>query len=106
MPDLSKSPTEGQLLAACAEGDLRRVESLVHRLRDSNPSYGPPYTSMFCSAAHHNKTDVAKYCLDAGAEISDGVIKETVLGHSFETLQLLVDAGLDINYYVPWHGIS
>ena len=104
MPDSPGTSLEDQLLAACADGDLHGVESLIRNLRDSDPAYVPPYESMLVLAARYNRTDVVRYCLDAGASISLRIMRETVISKSLETFQLLLSFGLHINTYIPWFG--
>ncbi len=93
-----------QLLTACADGRLTDVKSLSQRLKESQES--PDLDRMMMAASLHDRSNVVKYCLNAGAAITESVVKEIVRGHSISTYKLLVSHGLDINRGVPWHEMS
>lgn len=94
----------GRVLSACASGNIPDLKSLLDDLQSSNPNYRPPLSQMLATAAFFNKPEVASYCLEFGAPITDPVLTEIVRGHSFSTYKVLVSHGLDINHVVPWYG--
>jgi ankyrin repeat protein len=93
-----------QLMTACADGRLTDVEASLQKLKESHPREDPDIQSMMMAASLHDRSNVVKFCLDAGATITEPVVKEVIRGHSFTTYKLLVSSGLDINHGVPWYG--
>lgn len=93
-----------RLLAACAALNALHVGFLLRDLQTSSPTYTPPLSQLLETAAFHDNPDVASYCLELGAPITDSVLAEIIRGYSFATYKVLVSHGLDTNRVVPWFG--
>ena len=91
-------------MAACVYGRLEYVKSLHQAFQNTED----PLPKMLAFATGHNRPEIAKYCIDAGAGVGNygpyDLHKCIVTGNSYETFKLLYHHGLDINEPVDHYG--
>ena len=100
----AESTTFYYLVAACVYGTLEYVKSLHQAFKNTED----PLPKMLAFATRHNRPEIAKYCIDAGAGVSNygpyDLHKRIVTGNSYETFKVLYHHGLDINNPIDHYG--
>ena len=87
---------QDELLAACAEGNLKKMDQLYQKAHDSRVDVPPEL--MLKEAVAHGQAKAVQYCLKLGAKIEYDVVSICINKHDWTTYELLVLAGLDANY--------
>lgn len=94
-----------ELYEACKEGSLVAVTDLISRLRVSNPSWSPPFSSMLYIATSNDHPSIVQYCLENAAPITPKIMKILLITRAKQTYTRLLDRkAVDVNYYIPWFG--
>ncbi len=92
------------LVAACVYGTLEYLKSLHQAFKNTED----PLPKMLFFATRHNRPEIAKYCIGAGARVSNygpyDLQQCVVTGSSFETFKVLHHHGLDINKPIDHYG--
>ena len=84
------SSQHNQLLTACADGNLERLQEL-HSTQDAS------FEAMMLKPAEKGHFHIVQYCLEHGAQVSEDVITEA--SEQPEVFKILVTlGGLDVNH--------
>lgn len=79
-------------------GDLDLMQTMLDRGADVNkPSDNPYNRSAMVMACSKGKVDVVKWLIAKGADAKNAPLKATLKGGNAELLELLIDAGADVN---------
>ncbi|KAI4129291.1 MAG: hypothetical protein LQ338_002300 [Usnochroma carphineum] len=93
------------LHSACLNDDLPTLSALLSQRRTANPTYSPPFPSIFYTATRHDRLTIAQYCIDNKTPITPEVMKIALINRSKAVYTYLLDSeSVDVDYYIPWFG--
>ena len=94
-----------ELHQACQDGTLDTVQRYVSQQQAVDPSYKPPLQEMLYAATGKDNLEVATYCLDNGAAVTDDLLKKILICRAKSIYIACIDSKkVDINHYIPWYG--
>ena len=93
---------EKDLVEACRQGQLKKVESLITQLYVGKPL---PFEKMMLAAVEKDQSEIVDYCLEKGAPICCHVTNKVAMKRAWQTLRVLVNrGGVDINRDIEGFG--
>lgn len=94
-----------ELHQACQDGNLDAVRRYISQQQDVDPSYKPPLQEILYTAAGKNNIEVATYCLENGAAVTDDLLKKVLICRAKAVYIACIDSKkVDVNHYIPWYG--
>lgn len=98
-----KTPLGDELHQACQDGDLDTVLGYISHQQTS--SYKPPFNEMLYTAIFEDNLNVAKYCLENGAPVTDNILKKILVCRAKNVYIFVLESKrINVNHYIPWFG--
>ncbi|KAG7006054.1 hypothetical protein G7Y79_00016g040390 [Physcia stellaris] len=94
-----------ELHQACQDENLDAVRRYISQQQAVDQSYKPPLQEIMYTAAGSDNIEIAIYCLENGAAITDDLLKKLLICRAKAIYIACIDSKkVDINHYIPWYG--
>ena len=94
-----------ELDQACQNGDLDAIRRYISQQQAANPSTKPPFQELLYSATGTDNVEIATYCLENGAAVTDDVLKKMLICRAKGVYIACIESKqVDVNHYIPWYG--
>ena len=94
-----------ELYQACQDGNLDAVQRYISQQQAVDPSYKPPLQEILYTATGKDNIEIAIYCLENGAAVTDDLLKKILICRAKAIYITCIEMKkVDINHYIPWYG--